>query len=86
MVDTGSATSIISIETAIGLGLSPQPDDEINLVRGVGGVESAYEKHVEKIALDTAILQDVRIDIGAMQYGFQIDAITGMDILKQAKV
>jgi hypothetical protein len=85
LIDTGSATTIISTETAIDLGLGPQLNDELNLVRGVGGVESVYEKHVEKIILDTAILSNFKIDVGAMQYGFEINAIVGMDILEQAK-
>ena len=86
LVDTGSATTIISTETAIGLGLGPHPDDEISLVRGVGGVESVCEKYVESIVLDTAILKNFKVDVGAMQYGFEIDAIVGMDIFEQAKV
>jgi predicted aspartyl protease len=86
LIDTGSASTIISTETAIELGLGPQRDDELNLVRGVGGVESVYEKRVEKIILDTVTLRDFKIDVGAMQYGFEIDAIVGMDILEQAKV
>ncbi|MDA8213235.1 MAG: retropepsin-like aspartic protease [Clostridia bacterium] len=85
LIDTGSATTIISTETAIGIGLGPQPNDELSLVRGVGGVESVFEKHVEKIVLDTATLNNFTIDVGAMDYGFEIDAIVGMDILEQAK-
>jgi len=86
LIDTGSATTIISTETAISLGLGPQPDDELNLVRGVGGVESVYEKYVDIIVLDTAALNKMRVDVGAMQYGFEMDAIVGMDILEKAKV
>ena len=85
LIDTGSATTIISTEAAIGLGLGPQPDDKLNLVRGVGGVESVYEKNVESIILDTATLKNFKVDVGAMQYGFEINAIVGMDILEQAK-
>jgi len=68
------------------MGLGPQPDDKLSLVRGVGGVESVFEKHVEKIVLDNIALNNFKIDVGAMDYGFEIDAIIGMDILKQAKV
>lgn len=85
LIDTGSASTIISTETAIGLGLGPQPDDEINLVRGVGGVEAVFEKHVERIALGAATLENIKLDVGAMNYGFEIDAIVGMDVLEQAK-
>ncbi|HWQ73208.1 MAG TPA: hypothetical protein VN370_12915 [Desulfitobacteriaceae bacterium] len=67
------------------LGLGPQPDDELNLVRGVGGVESVFKKHVERIVLDTATLKNFKLDVGAMNYGFEIEAIVGMDILEQAK-
>ncbi len=85
LIDTGSATTIISIDSAISLGLGPHPDDELNLVRGVGGVGSVYEKCVESIILDTVNLVNSKVDVGAMQYGFEIDAIVGMDILEQAK-
>lgn len=85
LIDTGSATTIISTETAISLGLGPQPDDGLNLVRGVGGVESVYEKHLDKITLDTVSLDSFKVDVGAMQYGFEIDAIVGVDVLEQAK-
>lgn len=54
-------------------------------MRGIGGVESVYEKNVESIILDTATLKNFKVDVGAMQYGFEIDAIVGMDILEQAK-
>ncbi len=49
LIDTGSKTSIISTETAIELGLAQQPDDEVNIVRGIGGIESVYEKRVRRI-------------------------------------
>ncbi len=86
LIDTGSATTIISAETAINLGLGPQPDDEINLVRGVGGAEAVYEKGVEKVIFDTVTLNNCKVDIGAMEYGFELNAILGMNILKQAAV
>ncbi|MDT3699523.1 MAG: hypothetical protein RO469_08840 [Thermincola sp.] len=31
-------------------------------------------------------MKNFKVDVGAMQYGFDIDAIVGMDILEQAKV
>lgn len=85
LIDTGSGTTIISTETAIELGLDQQPDDEINLVSGIGGTESVYEKHVSKIILDSVLINDFKVDVGAMLYSFGFDAIIGSDLLKKAK-
>jgi hypothetical protein len=35
----------------------------------VGGVESVFEKHVERIILGTVVLNNFKIDVGAMDYG-----------------
>lgn len=32
------------------------------------------------------IVSNLKLDVGAMDYGFDIDAILGMDFLKKAKV
>lgn len=85
LIDTGSGTTIISTETAIELGLEQQPDDEINLVSGIGGIESIYEKYVEKIVLDGINIHNFKVDVGAMLYSFEFDAIIGSDLLKQTK-
>lgn len=85
LIDTGSKTSIISTETAIELGLEQQPDDEINIVRGIGGIETVYEKRVEKIILDGLVYHNFKVDVGAMLYGFDFDAIIGSDFLKCSK-
>jgi predicted aspartyl protease len=85
LIDTGSATTIISTETAIELGLAQQPDDEISIVRGIGGIESVYEKHIERIAFESLAVNNFKVDVGAMLYGFDLDAIIGSDFLKQTK-
>jgi len=85
LIDTGSGTTIISTETAIELGLDQQPDDEINLVSGIGGTESVYEKYVGKIIFDLLAVDNFKVDVGAMLYSFDFDAIIGADLLKQAK-
>lgn len=85
LIDTGSGTTIIPTETAIELGLGQQPEDEINLVSGIGGTESVYEKYVDKIVLDRITVDNFKVDVGAMLYSFEFDAIIGSDLLKQAK-
>lgn len=85
LIDTGSKTSLISTETAIELGLDQQPDDEVNIIRGIGGIESVYEKRIEKIVLDGLAYNNFKLDVGAMLYGFDFDAIIGSDLLRYSK-
>ena len=86
LVDTGSASTIISTDIAINLELGPSPDDELFRIRGVGGSEYVYEKNIEKIKLETATIINLKVDLGAMDYGFEIDAIIGMNFLISAKL
>lgn len=81
LLDTGSASTIVSADIAIDLGLGPGPQDELFRICGVGGSEYVYEKIVEEIRLGTVGILDFRIDVGAMNYGFDIEAILGMDFL-----
>jgi len=86
LIDTGSASTIISAEIAVELGLGPEPLDVIRRIRGIGGTEYVYEKHIDRIQLDTKKLNNFRIQIGDMDYGFDIDGILGMDYLVKSKV
>ena len=85
LIDTGSASTIISTEVAISLDLGPSPDDELIRIRGVGGSEYVYEKCINKITLGAIVIEDLKIDVGAMDYGFDIKVILGMDFLIKAK-
>ncbi len=85
LVDTGSSSTVISRDIAHNLGLKPEPIDIINSVQGIGGSETVIEKKIDVIEIDNVAATNFNIQIGAMQYGFEIDAIVGTDILKQAK-
>lgn len=86
LIDTGSASTIIAAEIAVELGLGPEPLDVIRKIHGVGGTEYVYEKHIDRIQLDTKKLTQFKIQIGDMDYGFDINGILGMDYLMRAKV
>ncbi|WP_003539951.1 retropepsin-like aspartic protease family protein [Desulfotomaculum nigrificans] len=86
LVDTGSASTIIAAEIAVQLGLGPEPLDVIRRIRGVGGTEFVYEKHIDKIQMGSKKLDNLRIQIGDMDYGFDINGILGMDFLTRSKV
>lgn len=86
VIDTGSASTIISTETALQLDLESQLTDTLQRVRGVGGYEFVYEKDIHCIEIDNIKVENLKIQVGAMNYGFEINAILGMDFLKTGKL
>ena len=86
LVDTGSASTIISTEIALQLDLEANLTDELQRVRGAGGYEFVYEKVIDIIKIGNSHIEGLRIQVGAMDYGFEINAILGMDFLSQGKL
>lgn len=86
LIDTGSASTIFSADKALELGLDPSLEDSIYTVRGVGGTEFVYEKFIDKVEIGSIEVRKLRIQIGAMDYGFDIDGIIGIDLLMEEKV
>ncbi len=86
LLDTGSASTLIAAEIAVQLGLGPEPNDTIREIRGVGGTEYVYEKCIEKIHLGSRHLKNFKIQIGDMNYGFEMDGIIGYNFLKASKL
>ena len=86
VIDTGSASTIISTETALQSDLESQLTDTLQRVRGVGGYEFVYEKDIHCIKIGNVTVENLKIQVGAMNYGFEINAILGMDFLKIGKL
>jgi predicted aspartyl protease len=86
LVDTGSSSTVISRDIAHRLGMKPEPTDIINSVQGVGGSESVIEKEIDAISLDHIAATNFNIQVGAMNYGIDLDAIIGLDLLIACKV
>ena len=85
LIDTGAASSIISVDIALEIGLGPSPTDIIHRVRGVGGYEYVYEKVIESITAPNIDISNFVVEVGDMDYGFNINAILGTDFLRRAK-
>jgi len=83
LLDTGSAATLLNIDHALELGLDCLPSDPLRRICGVGGAEFVFEKRVAYIALGQMKCMDFAIQIGDMDYGFQLDGIIGMDFLTQ---
>jgi predicted aspartyl protease len=83
LLDTGSAGTVFSAEKVEVIGLQYEPNDAIHRIRGVAGAEFVYGKRVDRLAAGELEVADIEIEVGAMDYGFEIDGIIGMDFLVQ---
>ena len=83
LLDTGSAGVIFSIDQVLTINLTYEPEDMVHRIRGVGGTEFVFTKQVDNLAVGELGTDDFQIEIGAMDYGFNIDGIIGMDFLIQ---
>lgn len=83
LVDTGSASTAASVDILHSIGLRPEPADVLHEIRGVGGTEIVLPKRVDEVQVGDFRIAGFQIEIGAMDYGFPIDGILGMDFLTQ---
>lgn len=85
LVDTGSGSTIISTDLAESIGVIAEVDDMIYRISGVGGSEFVFSKMVDSIKIGEAETRDFQVEVGSMNYGFDLDGIIGMDFLQQIK-
>ena len=83
LVDTGSGGSVFQADRLLDEGLDIEPTDRIREIRGVGGSEFVVSKRIDQLRLGDFYVEDFEIEIGAMNYGFEIEGIVGMDFLLQ---
>ncbi|HEY88655.1 MAG TPA: hypothetical protein G4N98_02830 [Thermoflexia bacterium] len=83
LLDTGSGGVIFAVDRVLAIGLTYEPDDMVHRIRGVGGAEFVFTKQIDCLAMGELRVNDFQIEIGAMDYGFEIDGIIGMDFLVQ---
>ena len=81
LLDTGSAGSIFPTDRVLSIGVEYEADDFVYRIRGVGGEEFVFAKRLDRVALRNLEVEDFEIEIGLMDYGFEIDGILGMDFL-----
>lgn len=86
LIDTGSARTVFSADLLRDIGIAPEPDDVLEVIRGVGGSELVYTRRVDFLQLEARRVAPFLIEVGAMDYGFDIDGILGMDFLRKAGV
>jgi predicted aspartyl protease len=84
LIDTGSATTILSTDIVTSIGIVPSPEDILHTIRGVGGREVVFRRTLDYFQVGDCRLSSISIDIGGMDYGFEMNGILGMDVLTSA--
>jgi len=85
LVDTGSGGTIVSTDLAESIGIIAEEDDMIYRITGVGGSEFVFTKKIDLIKIADAEIRDFILEVGAMNYGFDLDGIIGLDFLQKIK-
>ncbi len=82
LVDTGAASTVLNADVAAEVGLHWRPGDPIRRLRGVGGYEHVFVRRVGRLSPGEHGLTDFELEIGEMDYGFDLGGILGMDFLR----
>ena len=81
LVDTGSGGTILSADTLARIGIVPQAEDTLHTIFGVGGSEVVFTRKIDELKTGTFKIRQFEIEVGGMDYGFDIQGILGMDFL-----
>jgi predicted aspartyl protease len=84
LVDTGAASTIINADLAADAGVYVSPSDTLRRLRGVGGHEHVFTRSVDRLAIGEHGVDAFEVEVGEMDYGFEIGGILGMDFLRSA--
>ena len=81
LVDTGSASTILAVDRLTAIDIKPSADDILHTICGVGGGEVVFLREVDFLKVGERCIIDFEIEVGGMDYGFDINGILGMDFL-----
>lgn len=81
LVDTGSAGTIMAADVVASIGITPDLQDELHVIHGIGGSEVVFSRKVDILQIEGHGSSQFEIEIGGMDYGFEINGILGMDFL-----
>jgi len=84
LVDTGSATTLLAADIVATIGIVPLPQDVLHTLRGVGGIEVVFTRSLDSLQVGERRLTNFEIEVGGMDYGFEMHGILGMDFLTRA--
>ena len=81
LIDTGSGGTILAADALSKIGIVPEPDDTLHTIFGVGGSEVVFARKIDALKVGTFGIKQFEVEIGGMDYGFDIQGILGMDFL-----
>ncbi|HJS17729.1 MAG TPA: retropepsin-like aspartic protease [Anaerolineales bacterium] len=84
LVDTGSGGTILSADELSKIDIVPQPEDTLHTIFGVGASEVVFTRTVDELKVGTFSVKQFEVEVGGMDYGFDIQGILGMDFLTSA--
>ncbi|MEW9702717.1 retropepsin-like aspartic protease [Paenibacillus sp. SI8] len=82
LLDTGSAGTILDADKVAEIGVRPEGTDRTAIIHGVGGTEIVFTKWFEAVTLGDWTVNECEVEIGAMDYGIEIDGILGFDFIR----
>ena len=82
LVDTGSGGTLLKMDKVEEIGVVIEEDDTIETIEGVGGIEFVYKKNMDKLVIGDIKVENFKVEIGVMDYGFDIN---GNGFLKRDK-
>ena len=77
--------TIVSTDLAESIRIIVEEDDMIYRITGIGGSEFVFTKKIDSIKIADAEIRDFILEVGAMNYGFDLDGIIGLDYLQKIK-
>lgn len=83
LIDTGSGGTILKMDKVEEIDITIEEDDTIETISGVGGTEFVYLKNIESLSIGDMSIENFKVEIGVMDYGFDINGIVGMNFLKE---
>ncbi len=81
LIDTGSASTVLAADILMQIGIVPEPQDYLHTIRGVGGTEAVFTRQIDQLQIGQRQITQFQIEVGGMDYGFEINGIVGMDFL-----
>lgn len=83
LIDTGSGGTILKMDEVEKIDISIDVTDSIESIQGVGGNEFVYKKVIDEVSLGEYSIKNFKVEIGVMDYSFDINGIIGINFLKE---